>query len=136
MQLSIIEYLDDTRGPPYLVPRDDPFRKQQVTPLNILKLSYHLSINLLTDSSRIRLHCKWNPASSGIVTVCDNERLQRSHTGANVADRLRVTLFNVWIHWLRQTVWKDRVKLNTLTIKKNGVEASTLIEPWLIHLKS
>ena len=30
LQLSIIEYLDETRGPPYLLPRDDPFKRQQV----------------------------------------------------------------------------------------------------------
>ena len=29
-QLAIIEYLDDTRGPPYLVPRDDALKRAQV----------------------------------------------------------------------------------------------------------
>lgn len=30
MQMAIIEYLDETRGPPYLLPRDDPVKRQQV----------------------------------------------------------------------------------------------------------
>jgi len=30
LQLSIIEYLDETRGPPYLLPRDDPIKRQKV----------------------------------------------------------------------------------------------------------
>ena len=29
-QVSIIEYLDETRGPPYLLPRDNPAKRQQV----------------------------------------------------------------------------------------------------------
>jgi maleylacetoacetate isomerase len=28
--MSIIEYLDETRGPPYLIPRDDPIKRQRV----------------------------------------------------------------------------------------------------------
>lgn len=28
--MSIIEYLDETRGPPYILPRDDPVKRQQV----------------------------------------------------------------------------------------------------------
>ena len=31
MQLSIIEYLDETRGAPYLLPKDDPVKRQQVS---------------------------------------------------------------------------------------------------------
>lgn len=30
-QLSIIEYMDETMGPPYLVPKDDPVKRQQVS---------------------------------------------------------------------------------------------------------
>ncbi|CAI8001901.1 Maleylacetoacetate isomerase [Geodia barretti] len=28
--MAIVEYLDETQGPPYLLPRDDPHRRQQV----------------------------------------------------------------------------------------------------------
>lgn len=30
MQLSIIEYLDETRGAPYLLPKGNPVKRQQV----------------------------------------------------------------------------------------------------------
>ena len=29
--MSIIEYLDETRGPPYILPREDPVKRQQVS---------------------------------------------------------------------------------------------------------
>lgn len=28
--MAIVEYLDETQGPPYLLPRDDPHKRQQV----------------------------------------------------------------------------------------------------------
>ena len=28
--MAIIEYLDETRGPPFLLPRDDPVKRQKV----------------------------------------------------------------------------------------------------------
>lgn len=31
--MAIIEYLDETRGPPYLLPRDDPVKRQRVRQL-------------------------------------------------------------------------------------------------------
>ena len=66
--MAIVEYLDETKGPPYLLPRDDPHKRQQVIILNITHSLTHQYID--AGSSCIAMCGLWNSATSGIVYDC------------------------------------------------------------------